>query len=151
MGHVGEDRGARIEITDSTFKHSHFCKGMISYRQTDKIAFVEEPRYLKYSNQLNRTEPEPDGRNSSFIRIQNSHFENLGYFDKIEVLSNLGTKTTTGSTELWYLNKVFDGYDNRGFVLNTKAFPGGIQIQNSTFAKNMAFIKDYLVVENKLG
>ena len=30
---VGEDRGARIDIQRSTFKHSHFCKGLISYRK----------------------------------------------------------------------------------------------------------------------
>ena len=30
---AGEDRGARIEIVNSTFKHSHFCKGLISYRK----------------------------------------------------------------------------------------------------------------------
>lgn len=32
--HVGDDRGARIDIRESTFKHSKFCKGMISYRRT---------------------------------------------------------------------------------------------------------------------
>ena len=30
---AGEDRGARIDIVNSTFKHSHFCKGLISYRK----------------------------------------------------------------------------------------------------------------------
>lgn len=37
MARVGEDRGARIDIQDSTFKHSKFCKGMISYRAPDII------------------------------------------------------------------------------------------------------------------
>ena len=31
IAHLGADRGARIEIIDSTFKHSRFCKGMIVY------------------------------------------------------------------------------------------------------------------------
>ena len=33
MGIAGEDRGARINITSSTFKHSKFCKGLITYRK----------------------------------------------------------------------------------------------------------------------
>ena len=31
LAHVGEDRGARIHIKGSTFRHSKFCRGMISY------------------------------------------------------------------------------------------------------------------------
>ena len=31
--YMGEDNGAKIEITNSTFKHSSFCKGMISYKR----------------------------------------------------------------------------------------------------------------------
>ena len=30
---AGEDRGARINITGSTFKHSKFCKGLIVYNR----------------------------------------------------------------------------------------------------------------------
>lgn len=30
----GADRGGRILISDSTFKHSFFCKGMIVYRNS---------------------------------------------------------------------------------------------------------------------
>lgn len=33
LGLVGEDRGARINITSSTFKHSKFCKGLLTYRR----------------------------------------------------------------------------------------------------------------------
>ena len=33
IAYLGEDRGARITITNSTFKHMHFCKGMIVYRE----------------------------------------------------------------------------------------------------------------------
>lgn len=39
IAQLGEDRGARIDIKSCTFKHSRFCKGMISYREVDKILF----------------------------------------------------------------------------------------------------------------
>ena len=43
---------------------------------------------------------------------------------------------------------VFNPFDNRGFVLNTKGFPGAIQIEGSTFGQNMAYIADYVIQEN---
>lgn len=49
-----------------------------------------------------------------------------------------------------FANCVFEAYDNRGFVLNVEGFNGIIQIEDSTFKKNMAYIKDYLVYENQL-
>ena len=81
MAHLGEDRGARIEIRNSTFKHSRFCKGMISYRQVDPILFENESKYFRFSKQLNRTEKFSfaDDRAESFIKIKDSHFENLAY------------------------------------------------------------------------
>ena len=51
---VGEDRGAQIDINGGSFKHSHFCKGMITYRQAYDIVFDKEPKFLRLSNQLER-------------------------------------------------------------------------------------------------
>ena len=56
MAIVGEDRGARIDIQDSTFKHSKFCKGMISYRSPEVIDYDLEPKFLPFAFQVNRTE-----------------------------------------------------------------------------------------------
>ena len=39
LGYVGEDRGARIKIADSHFKHSRFCKGMLYYMHTKPVSF----------------------------------------------------------------------------------------------------------------
>ena len=47
---MGEDRGARIDIEGSTFKHSKFCKGMISYRSMQDIPFSKEPKFVKFMN-----------------------------------------------------------------------------------------------------
>ena len=81
MARMGEDRGARIYIQGSSFKHSKFCKGLISYRQADHFDFDEEPNFLQYSNQFNRTtsEERSDNRTESFIKIKDSLFENLAH------------------------------------------------------------------------
>ena len=55
MAHFGEDRGARIDIDNSTFSNSHFCKGMISYRPITNISFTDQPNYLQFNLQKNRT------------------------------------------------------------------------------------------------
>ena len=47
-----------------------------------------------------------------------------------------------------FFSCIFEPYDNQGFVINTKGFPGSIQIEGNTFAKNMAYIKDYYIYEN---
>ena len=54
MMHVGEDRGARIHIEGSTFKHSKFCKGMISYREIQDISYQEEKTLMKLRDLVTR-------------------------------------------------------------------------------------------------
>ena len=126
---AGEDRGARIDIVNSTFKHSHFCKGLISYRKAQVIEFSKEPKYFRLTNQRVR-DPEyspSDGRNSSFIRIRDSTFENLAYQQLLSVLTNKVTSTETyGTGTEAFFEKVFEAYDGRGIILNVKDFPGTI-------------------------
>ena len=43
LTYYGEDRGARIYITNSTIKHSSFCKGMIYYKRTEEVKYEDEP------------------------------------------------------------------------------------------------------------
>ena len=90
-----------------------------------------------------------DNRTESFIRIKNSEFRNLAFHQPLNVLSNLKHNTTScGDGTKLFFNCIFKEYDHRGFVINTEGFPGGIQIQDSTFSQNMAYIKDYLMREN---
>ena len=106
---------------------------MISYRSTQKIAFSDEPKYIKFSSQMNRTAASgfDDGRGDSFIRIKDSVFENLAYQQLLTVLSNLKVTNTVncGSGTTDFLACVFEPYDHRGFVINVKGFPGTIQIE----------------------
>ena len=79
LGIAGEDRGARINITSSTFKHSKFCKGLITYRREKSVLFEEHKRFLNISASYERSVNISDDRNSSFIFIDKSEFVNIGY------------------------------------------------------------------------
>lgn len=126
---VGEDRGARIEINNSTFKHSHFCKGLISYRKMQEIDFAVEPKFFKLTKQATRDPVYAfnDTRAESFIRIQDSTFENLAYQQNLPTLTNIAkTNVTCGIGTETFFKCLFVAYDGRGFVLNAKDFPGAI-------------------------
>ena len=79
IAYLGEDRGARISITNSTFKHSYFCKGMIVYKKQRAVSFLEYPRMANYTANHIRTKNITDGRAEPFIRIMDSEFINIGY------------------------------------------------------------------------
>ena len=109
---------------------------MISYREPDYIDFEEETAFIRFNNQVNRTADYsiPDDRNSSFIRIKGSTFENLAYQQSIEVLSNLRDQSEVEcGNGLDFFACLFKAHDNRGFVINTKGFPGPIQIEDNAF------------------
>ena len=79
MALAGEDRGARINITGSTFKHSKFCKGLLTYRRQPAIKFSESKDFLNITAGFNRKFNVSDNRNESFIVIDRSDFTNIGY------------------------------------------------------------------------
>ena len=49
LSYYGEDRGARISIANSTFKHSSFCKGMIYYKRTEEVKYDDVPQLLNFT------------------------------------------------------------------------------------------------------
>ena len=79
MGYLGEDRGARISITNSTFKHMHFCKGMIVYREEKRLEYKDYKLLVNYTASNIRKQNITDGRAEPFIKIIDSEFENIGY------------------------------------------------------------------------
>lgn len=126
---AGEDRGARIEIVGSTFKHSHFCKGLISYRKMQNITFTEEQNFIKLNSQYAREKnfTLSDNRTESLIKIKDSNFENLAYQQLISTLTNKGTSwETCGTGTTTFFKCLFKAYDGRGLILNVKDFPGTI-------------------------
>ena len=89
MAYIGEDRGARITITNSTFKHMHFCKGMIVYKHEKPIEFDDYKLLVNFTASRNREINITDGRAESFLRIMDSHFENIGYQQTISDLASI--------------------------------------------------------------
>ena len=79
MALSGEDRGARINITGSTFKHSKFCKGLLTYRRQPEIKFSESKTFVNITAGFDRKFNVSDNRNESFIVIDRSNFTNIGY------------------------------------------------------------------------
>ena len=51
LGVLGEDRGCRLNITNTTVKNSNFCHGMIVYKKQKVLTFEEEPSVLNYTAQ----------------------------------------------------------------------------------------------------
>ena len=49
LSYLGEDRGARISITNSTFKHSSFCKGMIYYKKLKDLTYEDAPLLVNFT------------------------------------------------------------------------------------------------------
>jgi hypothetical protein len=75
----GEDRGAKITIKDTDFKHMSFCRGMIWYRRQEIMTYENYPTLVNISAQYNNTDREYDQYDESYIRIKDSNFENFGY------------------------------------------------------------------------
>ena len=126
---AGEDRGARIDISGSTFKHSHFWKGLISYRKMQEIKFTDEPKFFKLTSQVARHKNYTmgDNRELPFIRIKGSTFVNLAYQQLLTTLTNKGAVwETCGTGTETFMRCLFKAYDGRGFILNVKDFPGAI-------------------------
>lgn len=144
LGIAGEDRGARINITSSTFKHSKFCKGLVTYKREETILFDDHKTFLNISSSYDRTVNITDDRNSSFIFIHDSVFENIGYHLVLNSLQERGGDETVAEISNWF-DRDWPYFEDRGLILNLKGFAGSVEISNSTIQKNMVYIKDVLI------
>jgi hypothetical protein len=80
----GADRGAKITITNSVFKHSRFCKGMIVYRPS---LYVSSEDFRTIVNQTNLYMTKPlKNDTDAFILISGSTFNNLNAYTKVRSL-----------------------------------------------------------------
>ena len=144
LGLAGEDRGARINITSSTFKHSKFCKGLITYKREESIVFDEHPHFCNISANYKRTENITDDRNSSFVVIEGSEFENIGYHFVLHALHKREEGIQSDAISDFF-DRNWPVFEDRGLILNLQGFSGTVEISNSTINKNMVYIKDVLI------
>ena len=133
---IGDDRGVNINITSTDFTNSQFCKGLLSFKK--RYNGTESTTSMTYVS-LNNLVPAPTAADSSLIHIYDSLFQNLNYGRIIDTLSLVNNKmyAITGMTTANY-----PAFDNHGAAINLQGFPGGVEVFNSTFTQNMAFIPD---------
>lgn len=57
LTYYGEDRGAEIDIQNSTFSSNSFCKSLIYYSRFETLTFDEAPTLLNFTaNNKNQKE-----------------------------------------------------------------------------------------------
>ena len=130
LSYLGEDRGARIEITDSTFKHSSFCKGMIHYKKLKDIRGVDEPLFVNFTAHFERPESKFDVDAEPYIFIKDSKIVNIGFHEVVDRLTMKQNKTQANLVIADFFDYEFEVFKNRGLILNTQGFPGNIKVSN---------------------
>lgn len=80
------DKGAKISISSSTFKHSRFCKGLITYRKDWNITNARGS-YLNYNHLFSNKKNKDTG---SYITISSSTFYNLNWLSSVNALASYG-------------------------------------------------------------
>jgi hypothetical protein len=85
----GADRGGKITIIKSVFKHSRFCKGMIVYRPSFYILTNEDFRTIVNQTNLfmNKT---LKNNTDSFIIIKGSSFINMNAYSQVLSIAQTG-------------------------------------------------------------
>lgn len=88
LTYYGEDRGAQIELTNSTFKSSSFFKGLVYYSKFQSLGFEEAPVLLNYTANFagNKSVAFKDQEAKNYIKIENSQFKNIGFQQVIDAL-----------------------------------------------------------------
>ena len=148
LARVGGDRGARVEIINSSFKHSRFCKGMIVYHEFEHIGYSDYPNYVDTAPMYQGLiQTHADSRREAHIKISGSLFENLGYHQVVTALSNLNAPSVLNQDIKDFCAHTWRPFNHRGLVMNLQGFPGSVDIDGSVFTKNMVYIRDILIRE----
>jgi hypothetical protein len=143
----GGERGAKITITNSVFKHSAFSKGLIVYRKQPYISW--ETMGFANKTYIYMTTPLV-ADSGSFIFIDSSYFYNLNFLKNVTALAIYGGSEVVSSL-YDYLGTVTVDYQtflHHGIVLNVEDFGGDIEIYNSTFEANTHFIPEILITNH---
>ncbi len=133
----GADRGAKITITDSIFKHSRFCKGMIVYRPSPYVSSEDFRTIVNQTNiYMNKT---LKNDTDSYILVSGSTFTNMNAYSKVTSLAFMDSSieiNTGGALDSFTIPY----FKNKGIVLNVEDFGGRIEFVNSKFDRNMHYI-----------
>ena len=142
-----ENKGGKINIWNSIFDYSRFCKGLVAYNYWHYKYSSAEWKY--YSEATTQKADEIDLNYG--ISIKNSEFNRLNILNE---RSYAKTLTKSGSLDVihptivtTFSNVDFQLYKflHKGIVLNLQAFPGSIYISDSTFLYLYIYI--YISIE----
>lgn len=140
---MGQDKGGRVNLVSSSFMHSRFCKGLISYKKPpvfkrslfNGLYFVADAQGTPPIGYVSGSEPQ--------ILINSSTFTNLNLGKATQYLSHEGMGVLTlYDAEGIYKNVNYPPFDNLGIVLNLQGYPGPVEVYKSTMKKNMVYIPD---------
>lgn len=162
---MGDDRGVQIDIENSAFRHSSFCKGLIVFREQPEILPIdvnflvfnfkyESERHDSDWDKYRLAKGERPLEDWPYIRSTGSVFENLNHGRNITHLSFTedGYYSTTINSMPDSVNaKKYPYFDNHGAVLNVEGFPGRIEFTKNTIKNNMYFIRDVFPSYRKLS
>lgn len=110
---LGADKGVNLQISESKFSHSRFCKGMIVSKRRPDLGFFSSTGSLiidqeaQLDSEALTVEP--------VILITESEFVNLNWGHAVQYLSlqGVGSLPITNNPDVKY-----EPFDNHGSVLN---------------------------------
>lgn len=132
---MGDTRGVNIEITESSFATSRFCKGLITFKKRPTIYPSSALVKIFRLSEMNLPTP----TEASVIKIDKTTMYNLNFGKVITTLSLLNNATYPVK-DLWSVK--YPTFDNHGAFMNLQGFPGSVKISESVINNNMAFIPD---------
>lgn len=137
----GDDRGVRITVVRSNFKHSKFSKGVIVYEALPNIMTQSVTRVIVLAREFWDRLPAETTENAatlkkkqaSSILVSDSTFVNVAMGVTVNKLSYGSLNSTVyGASDVDYLY-----YDNYGAVLNARGFPGYIAFKRNTISETL--------------
>lgn len=81
-----------------------------------------------------------DEISEDYIRIIDSTFHNNAFHTVIQALSLESDDTSTNTVESFLDEIDFRKFREQGMILNTNGYSGAIEVANSTFTSNIAYI-----------
>ena len=149
LSYMGEDRGAQIEIQNSTFKHSSFCKGLIYYKNLKSIEFQDGELLVNFTAQFNRSEVFYELKDEPQVLIEWSLFQNLAFHEVVHGLTRTDIDPKVSENIRSFFDYEWEPFSNRGLILNMQKWAGAIEVSNSTIDHNMVYIKEILIEEQE--
>ena len=130
-----------ISIENSEFFSNSFCKGLISYNHFQPLSYADVAQYLNFTaNMVDSREVNYEDLSLDYIKIRDSTFHNTGFHQVIQALSLDTDQIKQNENDDFVSSIEFRKFRDQGLILNTNGYRGSIEVKDSTFTNNMAYI-----------